>query len=131
MNRKSNLYSNVNPVKDNWLACGSGYGGISYQFVVTGSYARVELWIIGRSQIENKSIFDRLLEYKESIENKFDNELDWQRLDEGKGSRIGYTLSNVSLFNPDDWDKMIDFLTVHMIKLENSMKDALHQVMQG
>lgn len=130
INQKSNLFSNVNPTKDNWLACGSGYSGISYQFVVTGSYARVGLWIIGRSQEENKNIFDQLLQHKKSIENEFGYELDWERLDEGKGSRIGYTLSNVSLFNQDDWAEMTEFLATHMIQLERSIKDALRKVMQ-
>lgn len=60
MNQQSNLFQNVGPTKDGWLSCGSGYSGISYMFVVTGSYARVELWIIGRSQSENKQIFDSL-----------------------------------------------------------------------
>lgn len=130
MNKESNLFSNVNPVKDNWLACGSGYSGISYQFVVTGSYARAALWIIGRSQEENKSIFDQLLQHKNSIENKFENELDWERLDEGKGSRVGYSLSNVSVFNQDDWEEMVEFLTKHMIQLEKSIKGALREIMQ-
>lgn len=130
INQKSNLFSNVNPTKDNWLACGSGYSGISYQFVITGSYARAGLWIIGRSQEENKNIFDQLLRYKGSIENEFGYELDWERLDEGKGSRIGYTLSNVSLFNQDDWVEMTEFLATHMIQLEKSIKGALQEVMQ-
>lgn len=131
MNSKSHLYSNVNPTKDNWLGCGSGHSGISYQFVVTGSYIRVELWIIGRSQSENKKIFDKLFEQKNLIEEKFENELDWQRLNEGKGSRVGYSLYDVSITNKEDWEEMIRFAATHMVKLEKAIKGELQKVMRS
>src|SRR5690625_6154039 len=101
MNKKSRLLSNVNPTKDNWLGTGSGYSGIAYTFTATGGYARVELWINRGSQDENKAIFDKLFVNKEKIETKFEAELDWQRLDDGKGSRIAYSLTNVSIFNEE------------------------------
>ncbi|MEI3614297.1 DUF4268 domain-containing protein [Pseudogracilibacillus sp. SO30301A] len=131
MNRSSTMFQNVSPSKDNWLGTGSGYSGIAYTFTITGSYARVELWINRGSQDENKTIFDKLFASKEKIEGKFNAELDWQRLDDGKGSRIAYSLTNVSVFNEDNWTEMINFLTAHMIKLENSIKDALEYVMKG
>lgn len=129
MNKKSRLFSNVNPTKDNWLGTGSGYSGIAYTFTATGGYARVELWINRGSQDENKAIFDKLFVNKEKIETKFEAELDWQRLDDGKGSRIAYSLTNVSIFNEEHWTEMIQFLTDHMIKFESAMKDPLHKVM--
>ncbi|MGM8213422.1 DUF4268 domain-containing protein [Virgibacillus sp. W0430] len=131
MNKKSNLFSNVNPTKDNWLGTGSGYSGIAYTFTATGSYARVELWINRGSQDENKAIFDKLFVNRDKVETKFEAELDWQRLDDGKGSRIAYSLSNVSIFNEDNWTEMIHFLTDHMIKLEKSIKEPLQKVMKG
>lgn len=129
MNKKSRLFSNVNPTKDNWLGTGSGYSGIPYTFTATGRYARVELWINRGSQDENKAIFDKLFAYKEKIETKFEAELDWQRLDDGKGSRIAYSLTNVNIFNKENWAEMIQFLTDHMIKLESAIKDSLQKVM--
>ena len=131
MNEKSALFSNINPTNDNWISCGSGHSGISYQFVVTREYIRVELWIIGRSQEENKKIYDFLYEQKEHIEDKFENELDWQRLDEGKGSRVGYSLFDVNVLNKDDWQEMIDFAVTYMIKLEKSVKGKLQNVMRN
>lgn len=87
-------------------------------------------WNYG-SREENKVIFDKLFEDRERVETKFDAELDWQRLDDGKGSRIAYSLPNVSIFNEDNWTEMIHFLTAHMIKLEESIKDSLQKVMKG
>ncbi|HJB22977.1 MAG TPA: DUF4268 domain-containing protein [Candidatus Jeotgalibaca pullicola] len=131
MNRKSHLFSNVNPTKDNWLGCGSGHSGISYQFVVTGSYVRVELWIIGRSQAENKKIFDKLYEQKNKIEEKFEGQLGWQRLDEGKESRVSYSLYDVGISNKEDWEEMISFAVSYMIKLEQAIKKELQSVMRS
>lgn len=131
INKKSALFSNVSPTKDNWISCGSGHSGISYKFVVTSGYIRAELWIIGWSQSENKDIFDHLYAQKQLIEHKFENELDWERLDEGKGSRVGYSLFDVSVLNREDWEEMIDFSTTHMIKLEQAIKDILQKVMKN
>lgn len=131
MNEKSDLFANVSPSKDNWISCGSGYSGLGYVFTITGSYARVYLWINRGFQEENKDIFDKIYHHKDQIEASFGDELDWQRLDSGKGSRIAYNLYDVSVFNEDDWEKMISFLTVNMIKLERALKDVLHEVIKG
>jgi hypothetical protein len=131
MNEKSDLFKNVSPSKDNWLGCGSGYSGITYSFVITNNYARIELWIIGKSKEENKAIFDDILLNKEKIEISFGNRLDWQRRDDRKGSRIAYWLRDVSVFNEEDWSKMIEFLTSNMIKLENSLKYVLRDTIKN
>lgn len=128
MNEKSDLFKNVNPSKDNWLNCGSGYGGVTYTFVITGNFARVELLINRGLQEENKELFDRILDRKDEIESSFGNQLDWQRLESGKGSRIAYWLRDVNVFNEEDWDKMISFMTNNMVKLRNSLKEVLSDV---
>ncbi len=128
MNEKSDLFKNVNPSKDNWLNCGSGYGGVTYTFVITGNFARVELLINRGLQEENKELFDRILDRKDEIESSFGNQLDWQRLENGKGSRIAYWLRDVNVFNEEDWDKMISFMTNNMVKLRNSLKEVLSDV---
>lgn len=131
MNERSHLFSNINPTNDNWISCGSGHSGISYKYVVTGSYIRVELWIIGWTKEENKGIFDCLFEHKTEIEDNFEDELEWQRLDKGKGSRVGYSLFDVSVLNKDDWEEMINFAVTYMIKLEQSIKNELQYVMKN
>ncbi|MHB8963874.1 MAG: DUF4268 domain-containing protein, partial [Saccharofermentanales bacterium] len=130
MNEQSTLFKNISPSKDNWITCGSGHSGIGYGFVITGNFSRVELWINKGPKEENKEIFDRIYTYKDQIEEKFGHELDWQRLDDGKGSRIGFYQKDVSVFNEDDWDKMIEFLVNNMIYFEKSIRDVLHNVVK-
>lgn len=60
--------------------------------------------------------------YKEEIEESFGNKLDWQRLNEGKGSRIAYFLRDVNIFDEDDWPQMTEFTITNMIKLEKTIK---------
>lgn len=131
MNKESDLFKNVSPSKDNWLVCGSGYSGLGYVFVITGNNARIELTINRGLLEENKKIFDGIYDHKEKIESSFGNELDWQRRDEGKQSRIIYWLRDVNVFNEEDWPKMINFLTFNMIKFEGSIKDVLRDVIEN
>ena len=63
-------------------------------------------------------MFDYLYSNKDEIEKAYDNNLYWERLDDKKMSRISYKLENVSIFNKEDWDNMIMFLTENMIKLD-------------
>ena len=87
-------------------------------------------WINKGAQEENKEIFDSIYKFKGEIETSFGNQLDWQRRDNGKGSRIAYWLRNVNVFNEEDWPEMIDFLISNMIKFEMSMKGILKEVFQ-
>ncbi len=109
---------------------GQVHFGVSYSFVVTSNYARIELWIIGKSREENKEIFDDILYKKDEIESSFGNQLDWQRRDDGKGSRIAYWLEDVNVFNEDDWPKMIAFSTSNMVKSGSSIKGVLRDVIK-
>jgi hypothetical protein len=130
INQKTELFRNISPSKSNWISCGSGFGGIVYSFVITGNFARLELWINRGTKEDNKQIFNKLMTYKEQIETNFENCLEWERLDNGKGSRVAFYLKNVSVFNGEDWDKMIEFLTDNMIKFEIAFKDILPVVLK-
>jgi hypothetical protein len=129
MNKKSNLFENVSPSKDSWIAHGSGYGGITYEFGVSKKYAKVYLWINVGDKEKNKKIFDELYNYKDEIEKNLNRKLYWERMDYGKGCRISNMLENVNVYEKDDWNKMINFLTESMINFEKVMKVYLNKVM--
>ena len=86
-------------------------------------YNRQSLVVINKGlRDENKNIFDKILDKKSDIESKFEHELDWQRLDGGKGSIVAYYFRDVNIFNGENWDKMIDFMTKNMINFKKSIK---------
>lgn len=59
-----------------------------------------------------------------------EHQLEWQRLDAGKGCRIAYFLKDVSVFNEEDWPQMIEFMASNMIEFEKVMKGILGEVMK-
>lgn len=124
MSDKTNLFSNISPSKENWISCGCGHG-LYYVFVITSNFARIDLEINKGTQQENKAIFDSIKQYKENIENSFGDELKWERSDSSKYSRISYYLKDVSVFNTDDWGKIINFMSSNIIKFDKSVKDVL------
>ncbi|WP_246067793.1 DUF4268 domain-containing protein [Changchengzhania lutea] len=116
------LFSNVNPTKDHWLSSGAGISGLGYTFVITGKYVRIELSIGSSSKELNKKY---LLSNKESIENTFGGELEWEELANYKMSRIKYELGDVNLFDKNDWDKMNEFLVTYLPKFEVALQPAI------
>ena len=76
-------------------------------------------------------IFDSIFSQKEKIESSFGDQLDWQRRDNGKGSRIAYWLRDVNVFNEEDWSEMIEFLTSNMVKFESSITGILKDGMKN
>lgn len=119
------LFQNISPSKDNWISGSSGLAGVQLNFVISNSYARVELYITRSNKDENKFIFNTLLDQKLEIEEKFENQLIWEELPDKKASRIKYELNQVDYFNKEDWPKMIEFMVKHMKKLELAFKEPL------
>jgi hypothetical protein len=128
INKVSSLYQNVSPGRDHWISAGSGISGVTYTSVVTGDYIRIELAITGRTQEENKSIFDALYSKKEQIENEFGSQLVWERMDDKRMSRVKFEYPDVSVFQEDDWLKMIDFMKVYVPKFETAFKKPISQL---
>lgn len=124
------LYQNVSPSKDHWISAGSGISGVTYTSVVTGNYIRIELAIWGKTQDENKAVFDALLVKKDKIEFDFGNKLIWERLDDKKMSRIKFEMEGVSVFDKKNWQKMIDFMLDVVPKFERAFKKPIRELIR-
>ncbi len=130
MNAKTTLFSNISPSTDNWINCGIGYGGLSYSLVITGKFARIDLYINKNSQAETKEIFDSIIPYKDQIESIIGTQLDWERLDDAKASRIAYYLRGVSVFNKEERERMIEFFVNNISNFDKAMKEVLPKVIK-
>ena len=73
----------------NWYSFSSGVSGITFGAVfVQGGKARTELYIdLGEGE-KNKALFDWLYDQREEIHSKLGRELEWERLDGKRASRI-------------------------------------------
>lgn len=116
-------YDNISPAKDHWLAGATGVSGCAYNLIFSKNEARVELYL-QRSRTDNKWIFDRLEGERPEIEERFGAELQWQRLDEKKASRICYS-HPYDGFNDENWPTMIDWLCKHIVNLEQAFSEPL------
>jgi len=73
----------------NWYSFSTGIQGILYSAVFSqGGKARVEIYIDKGDQEINKKIFDKLREKENEIINEFGSQLEWERLDDKRASRI-------------------------------------------
>lgn len=123
---KTPIFQNVSPTKDHWLS--STVAGIRYTMTITKSNCNVLVEFSQPNKEENKKLFDKLAQFKGQIEEKFGNNLNWERLDDKISSRVSYSLPGVSIFNKEDWDKMLKFLSKYMIKLEEAVRLPLAQI---
>lgn len=124
---RSQLFSNISPSKDNWITAGSGLSGVGFNFVIGKSYARTEVYMSRSGAEENKYIFDKLYQQREAIEEKTGS-LTWERLDTKKACRIKQELNNVSLYEKDDWEEMMNFIMSSMQKIEPAFRGPLQTI---
>lgn len=128
-NEKSSLFAGRNielNQYDHWFSTGSGISGVHFSFLITKDYAGVELGISGGTQEENKKVYDYFYKNKNEIENAFGKEMEWERLDDKKMSRISSKLRGVSIYNREDWEEMMEFLTETMIKFEKALRKYIN-----
>lgn len=109
-NKVNKLFSNISTSKDSWIGKGIGMTGVNLNLVATQRYCQSEIYFNRGSKEENKKLFDFAYKMKETIETKFGGVLEWERMNTKVSCRIKSTLTGVSIFDKDDWPKMIQFL---------------------
>ena len=121
------LYNNISPGKDHWLAAGSGLSGMTFNLIFGKSEVRVE-FSMARAQAEaNKFVFDRLEAQKQEIERIFGASLIWLPLPDRKACRIQYSKS-VDGYDKDNWSAMVVWLVEHMSRLETALSRPLEKI---
>lgn len=122
-----NLFDNISPSKDHWIAAGSGVGAIPYTLIFLKKAIRIEL-CLSRSITEvNTFVFDKLLAQKEAIESAFGKTLSWQPLPGKKSCRIAFEKS-VDGYEEENWPEMIAWFKMHIVKFEAAFKGPLNDL---
>ncbi len=125
---KTDLFSAVSPSKECWLTTGAGKSGLGYVYVILMDSARIELYIDTGDANKNKKIFDEFHKKKQEIETDFGGELEWQRLDDKRASRIAKTVTNKGLKDIDDWPSIQDKMIDAMIRFEKALAKHIRQL---
>lgn len=120
-------YKNISPSKKSWLGTTLGKSGLEYNFVTKMEDSRVELYIDPGNRDKNKSIFDTLYKRKESIEKEFGGILEWQRLDDGRASRIYHPVS-AGLLQRENWAQTHAILIDAMKRLQKTLQPELNNL---
>lgn len=118
------LFNNINPSKDHWLSAGSGVRSCPFSLIFGTREARVEFSMSRSEMVENKFMFDQLLERKAEIESSFGAELEWLRLDDKKASRIQFQ-KDFDGYDRENWPEIIEWMVKHMTMLEGAFKKSL------
>lgn len=121
---KTRLHANISPGQHGWMGTGAGKSGLAYDYVVRQNDANVELYIDrgSDSEAENKAIFDRLAQSKESIEADFAEPLEWQRLEGKRACRIKKDIDLGGYRDEDRWPEIQEAMIDAMIRLEKALK---------
>lgn len=124
-NAKTKLFSGRSRSIANYMDATSGISEARYTYGTTKDSIRIELYIDSKDVVVNKRIFDDIMTHKDEIEERFGVELNWDRLDDKRASRIRYIIIDRDWTNESKWDELHEEMSNKMVMLENAIKDYL------
>lgn len=114
------------------FSIGSWVGNGKFAFCIGRNAIRVELYF---SKDKDKKLFDSMYAQKEEIERVYPKEIDWERLETKKASRIKHEISYTDLnpnyssfYDRDDWHIWIDWYADNMIEFYNALLQFWNKV---
>lgn len=114
----------------NWYAFASGSSGISYGVTFRqGGKACVELWIDLPDREVNKEIFDKLLTSKSKVEGEIGTQLEWERLDESKSSRIAIRRDGSIDEDEETLNVIREWMIDYLLKYKKAFSPHLRQAL--
>jgi hypothetical protein len=124
---KTNLFSAISPGQVSWLGTGAGKSGLAYNFAVRQHDSQVELYIDRgeENEQENKRIFDDLHSKREEIEKAFGGNLNWERLDNRRASRISMRMDVGGYRDEDKYPQIQEAMVDAMCRFENSLRSHI------
>lgn len=89
---------------DHWydVALGTSEAHISINLVNKSSYVVIDVYIN-----DNKELFDKLMDKKDIIESELGFKLIWDRLDNGKASRIKYRIKGLNFDDHSNYEELM------------------------
>lgn len=103
------------PTTDHWysVAIGTSEANITIDLINKYGYCIVELYITN-----NKNLFDSLYEKKEEIEAELNIQLEWQRLDEKKASRILYYIDGLNFDDHSNYNELMNTIVDKVVDMK-------------
>ena len=123
----SSLFRKVRPRAGEWLIADSCIPGAHLNFSVYDGFALVELDLRRAAPEDNQFIHEKLFARKDEIEETFGGKLVWTPL----GSLWSFNIqAGVAgdVYDRDQWDAMISFMTDAMSRLEKAFQEPLQEI---
>ena len=111
-----NLFDGKNTAKGHYIGVSSKIKGAYYNFAISQSYSRVELYIDTGNQDRNTKIFEMLNQVKSEIEKIAENEYKWENKDGYRCAIIRLDMEG-NINQNERWDEITDKMIDAMIKL--------------
>ena len=104
---------------DHWydVALGTSEAHISINLVNKSSYVVIDVYIN-----DNKELFDKLMDKKDIIESELGFKLVWDRLDNGKASRIKYRIKGLNFDDHSNYEELMKEIIDKVIKMRSVFK---------
>ena len=105
MSEHDPTFATATPPKDHWWALGMGRTGFALSLLAGGR----DHWVGAEVYIHNdaeKLIFDHFAAEKDRIEQEFGSALEWERLDDKKGSRIAIRWRGIDPMDRTRWEEI-------------------------
>jgi hypothetical protein len=128
---RTDLFANVSPSQDGWIATGTGISGIHLLYVIRKQSAAVQL-VLEREKDRNKTDFDALRARRQEIEQAYGGTLRWERCDELKKSYVTQDFADAGYRdNQEDWPALQDRMIDAMIRLDRTFRPYLEKLRAG
>ena len=104
---------------DHWydVALGTSEAHISINLVNKSSYVVIDVYIN-----DNKELFDKLMDKKDIIESELGFKLVWDRLDNGKASRIKYRIKGLNFDDHSNYEELMKEIIDKVIIMRSVFK---------
>lgn len=111
-----------------WYTFSSGHSGIYYgACFALANRARVELYIDQGDTDKNKALFDWLFQDKADIESELGSELEWERLDEKRSSRVALYTSGTIESDDETKRQLQNWMLNNLLKFKKIFDKRLKQ----
>lgn len=126
-NTKTKLFSGRKGTIGNYLGAPTNISNVRYIYSITKNTIRIELYIDTQYQLTNKSIFDNIMNHKDEIEERFGAELNWDRLDDKRASRVRDIIIDRDWTDESKWNELHEEMSDKMVMFESAIKDYIKE----
>lgn len=127
---RTQLHANRSPGKYSYIGGSTGKRGMFYNYAVREEDAQAELYIdfgIG-SDDKNLQVFNQLSSQKESIEQVFGGELEWEDLPDSRGCRVRKRVEGGYRWPVETWPGVFEQMVNAMINLDKALRPHIQNL---